>query len=50
MDVLVNNPLPAANLKLAVQLQEKTFPGEIPGELGWRLWVRVSIDLAYSSW
>ena len=32
-----NSLLPAANLKLEEQLQEKTFPGELPGELRWRL-------------
>ena len=38
--------LQAANLKLEEQLQEKTFPGELPGELRWRLLLRVSIALA----
>ena len=35
--------LQAANLKLEEQLQEKTFPGELPGELRWRLLLRVSL-------
>jgi len=38
--------LRAVNLKLEGQLQEKTFPGELPGELRWRLLLRVSIALA----
>ena len=44
--VLLYNLLLAANLKLEVQLQEKTFPGELPGELRWGLWLRASIGLA----
>ena len=38
--------LQAANLKLEEQLQEKTFPGELPGELRWLLLLRVGIALA----
>ena len=38
--------LQAANLKLEEQLQERTFPGELPGELRWRLLLRVGIALA----
>ena len=38
--------LQAANLKLEEQLQEKTFPGELPGELRWQLLLRVGIFLA----
>ena len=38
--------LRAANLKLEEQLQERTFPGELPGELRWRLLLRVGIALA----
>ena len=33
------------SLKLQVQLLERTFPVGFPGELGWRLWLRFSIDL-----
>ena len=36
----------AVNLKLEEQLQERTFPGELPGELRWRLLLRVGIALA----
>jgi len=35
--------LQAANSKLEEQLQERTFPGELPGELRWRLLLRVSL-------
>ena len=38
--------LQAANLRLEGQPQEKTFPGELPGELRWQLLLRVGIALA----
>ena len=40
----------AVNLMSEGQLQEKTFPGERPGELRWQLLLTVGIALAELSW
>ena len=48
--VPISSLLPPAKLKLEVQLLERTFTGGLPGELRWRLWLKVSIYLAYFFW